>query len=469
MLQTTRRDGLLIERSGDMFTTKDPAAFHLAERLGMASLLPTNETKRGAFVVHRGELVPVPKGFVLLRPTRWDSVLRSSLLSWSGKLRLLAERLVPARNASNDESLRDFTVRRLGRQAFERLIQPLVGGIYTADPNRLSMQATMSEFVALEQTYGRLTFLPDPMGAPGERTADGARYGAFLAPCGGMQELIDALACRLGGENCRLQTRVTRVESSIGGGWLVWTDGPPKPPTRYDAVIVATPAPQAAALLRSADSKASDLLAGIPYAGVAIAVFCFGRDQLTRYRPAFGLVVPAVERRSILAASFASEKFPGRAGDDEVLIRVFLGGALQSHLLRASDQALLESARNELSDLVGANGQPRYQELIRWDSAMPQYHLGHVDRVRRLEERIESLRSLELAGNAYHGVGRTGLHPQRRAGGGAGAGRSDAVCRFPQILAAGVIFFQPRLIHEPGRTIAGAVRGGQGRAADRAA
>ncbi len=410
VLETEHRDGLLIERSADMFTTKDPAAIVLAERLGMVDrLIPTNEARRGAKVVRQGRLESVPKGFVLLRPTRWKPIWNSSLLSPFGKLRMLTERFVPGRNLETDESLRSFVVRRFGKEAFERLVQPLIGGIYTADPEKLSMQATMSEFVEMERRFGRLTSLPrraeQELNQGAEATAEGARYGAFLAPRGGMQELIDRLVESIGEHRIHYGRQVTRVEPALGGGWLVWNSQRCSAPTRYRAVIVATPAHHASRLLQAADATLAGRLASIPYAGVAIAVLCYRRKQLQRYAPCFGLVAPAIEKRHILAASFASEKFPGRAHEDEVLIRVFLGGALQASLLQRSDEELLNIAMRELSELIGAAGPPRLADLIRWPTAMPQYHLGHRTLVRDIQRRVAEHPGLELAGNAYDGVG----------------------------------------------------------------
>lgn len=157
ILETIRRDGYLIERSADMFTTKEPWALDLCRRVGLEDqLMNTNEAFRRAFVVFRGRLVPVPEGFTLMSPAKMWPVLRTPLLSGWGKARLAWERFVPTRHDRSDESLHDFAIRRLGREVYDRLVQPLIGGIYTADPTKLSMQAAMPEFVAMEQEWGTL-------------------------------------------------------------------------------------------------------------------------------------------------------------------------------------------------------------------------------------------------------------------------------------------------------------------------
>jgi protoporphyrinogen/coproporphyrinogen III oxidase len=195
VLETIRRDGYLIERSADMFTTKEPWALDLCRRVGLEDqLLNTNEAFRRAFVVHRGQLVQAPEGFTLMSPARMLPVLKTPLLSWRGKARLAWERFLPPRRDESDESLHDFAVRRLGREVYDRLVQPLIGGIYTADPTKLSMQAAMPEFVAMEREFGNLTRGIREKATKTNREGTGARYGMFLGLRDGMGSLVDAIA-----------------------------------------------------------------------------------------------------------------------------------------------------------------------------------------------------------------------------------------------------------------------------------
>ncbi len=424
VLKSEQRDGYLIEHAADMFISDPPWAVDLCRRIGLADeLIGTNDQYRKAFVVCRGRLDPVPEGFMLLQPGRARPILKTPLLSWRGKLRLGMEYFVPRRradppsNASTastiaDESLASFARRRLGREAYERLVQPLVSGIYTADPERLSMAATLPRFLEMEQEYRSLIRAAweqrkarPRMKADSLRTVEsGVRYGMFLAPRRGMASVVDALAARLNAADICLRTPVVRIERLPDGRWQVFSSAT-APPGQFDALIVAAPAPVAAKLLSDVDRNLCDELRQIEYVGSAVVCIAYPRSQVEHRLDGFGFVVPAVERRRIIATSFASVKFSGRAPDDRVLFRAFVGGALQPELLNLSDDELQRLVREELADLIGARAEPDFVVIARWAGVMPQYHVGHLDRVARIESRVEELPGLQLAGNAYHGVG----------------------------------------------------------------
>jgi len=406
LLQTVRRDGCLLERSADNFLTSLPAATNLARRLGIADeLIETNEGERRAYVVAQGKLAAVPAGFSLLSPSLLWPILTTPILSPLGKLRLAGERWVPARTEPGDESVAAFARRRLGREAYERLVQPLVGGIYTADPERLSLLATLPRFSQLEQAHGSLTRAARlrPQQAADDRRTSGARYSLFVAPRQGMSSLIEALVARLPAGALRLNTPVESLRREADGGWLITTGK--HAPERFDAVVIAAPAPRAAKLLQGVDVPLAAELAGIAHASSAVVAMSYDRQSIGWPLQGFGFVVPARERRRILAGSFASEKFPGRAPADQVLVRVFLGGELQAELLEQPDDALARIAIDELADLLKIAAPPRWTEVIRWSQAMPLYHLGHLERLTRIEQALARQPELALAGNAYHGVG----------------------------------------------------------------
>jgi oxygen-dependent protoporphyrinogen oxidase len=407
VLETVERDGFLIERSADNFLTAPPAALELCRRLGMENeLVPTDESRRRAFVVRNGRLVPIPAGFYLMSPRKLLPILGSPLLSPFGKLRLLAEPLIPRgpiatsqHGSALDESVASFARRRLGREVFERFVQPLVAGIYTADPEKLSMAATMPQFVEFERTYSSLLYATLHRPSP-DSSASGARYGLFLAPKHGLQSLVTKLASRLPHDTIHLNTSVTRAERQ-NGKWQL----PIKPDTAFDAMIVALPAHAAAALLKSTYPEIATELGAIEYAGCAVISLGFRRSQIGHALNGFGFVVPQTENRRIIAGSFASLKYPGRARDDSVLIRVFIGGALQPELLNLADSELRRIALEELAQLLQVTGQPLVTDIARWPRSMPQYHIGHLARVARVEQLIFTCPTLALAGNAYRGVG----------------------------------------------------------------
>ncbi|WP_442482013.1 protoporphyrinogen oxidase [Aeoliella sp. SH292] len=401
VLHTEHAEGYLIEHSADNFLTRLPWAKELCERVGIAKeLLPTEPSLRRALVVNRGQVVPVPEAFVLMSARKLWPVLTSPVLSAAGKLRLAMEAFVAKRTDSTDESVASFARRRLGREAFEQLVQPLVAGIYTADPELLSMQATLPQFVEMEQKFGSLW-----RGTRGQAsgTDSGAQYSAFVAPRGGMGQLVDAIAERLPPGSVELNTAIERVQQTDSGAWQLQTTSGQR--IEAAAVVIATPAPRAAKLLSLVDEPLSKLLGSIRLASTAIVVLGVERAQVAKPIPGFGFVVPQVEGRQIIAASFSSVKFPDRAPDGRLLIRVFIGGALQPELLERSDAELVSLARQELRELVGLTGEPDLTNVVRWPASMPQYHVGHLDRVMQIEQLTAQHPGLAIAGNAYRGVG----------------------------------------------------------------
>jgi protoporphyrinogen/coproporphyrinogen III oxidase len=438
VLDTVSLDGFLVERSADNFLTTPPAAVELCRRLSIDDqLLNTDETRRRAMIVRNGRLVAIPDGFYLMVARKLWPVITSPVLSLPGKLRLLAEPLIrrrkpspiPSRSgrgqgegASDDESVASFARRRLGREVFERLVQPLVAGIYTADPEKLSMAATMPQFWRCERENGSLRALgtgrfasTEPVEVSDQSTpedaidsASGARYALFAAPKNGMASLIQSLVSCLPPDSIHLNTPVTSIQRDNNR----WQLTLPLPPGEgrgegapFDALILAVPAHAAARLLEPCDPALATELAAIPYAGCAVVSFGFARNKIAHPLDAFGFVVPQIERRRIIAASFASLKFPSRAPDNCVLIRVFIGGAMQPELAELPDSNLRSLAQDELRELLHITGQPLLTDIARWPASMPQYHVGHLDRIAKIEELTARHTGLALAGNAYHGVG----------------------------------------------------------------
>jgi protoporphyrinogen/coproporphyrinogen III oxidase len=408
ILRTVRQDGFLIEQSADSFIANVPSAIDLCRRIGFADqLIPTNPENRGAMVVARGKLERVPAGFVLLAPEQIGPVLRSPILSRCGKLRFLRERFVAARMSDDDESLAAFARRRYGDEVFQRLVQPLVGGIYTADPEKLSLAATLPRFQQMERAYGSLIRAARANRRKSTRvdgeaivTGDsGARYSMFVAPRDGLTSMIDAIVARLP-ENCiRLNAPIERIKRAAGT-WKLDNNT-----SDFDAIIIATAAPTAAKLVSDVSSTLSADLVTIEYAGSAIVMLGYDRTQISHPLDSFGFVVPAIENRRILSASFSSVKFPGRAPAGKVLFRVFLGGAMRRELLELDDGQLGRIAEEELRDLLGISGGPCLSQVYRWRASMPQYHLGHLARIKRINDCIANLPGLALAGNVYEGVG----------------------------------------------------------------
>ena len=404
-IATERRDGFLVECGPDSFLSEKPWALALCRRLGLEDrLVRTDDRFRRTFVVWGGALHPLPEGFQLLAPTRLGPLLASRLFTWPGKLRMALDLVLP-RGGEADESLGAFVRRRLGREALERVAQPLVAGIYTADPDDLSLSATMPRFVELEQRYRSviLALWRGARRAPAEAAgASGARWSLFVTLAEGMDELVRALGARLPPGSVRLKARVTDV-ARADGRWRVTTqDGDV---LAADGVILTPEAHQTARLLRYLDPSLALLLEGIPYASSATVTLAYRRAAIRHPLDGFGFVVPHAEERPIIAGTFSSVKYPGRAPEGHVLLRVFLGGALREAVLEQDDERLAEIAREQLRDLLGVGEAPLWTRVARYRKAMPQYHVGHLARVETIELALARHPGLALAGGAYRGVG----------------------------------------------------------------
>lgn len=411
-IRTHTRDGFLLEGGPDAFISEKPEALALARRLGLEQrLIETNETFRRSFIVRDGKLLPVPEGFQLLAPSRFMPFVTSGIFSWPGKARMALDLLLPRRaqaNGETDESLAAFVRRRLGREALERMAQPMVGGIYTADPEKLSLRATMPRFLLMEREHRSL--LKAMWHARRKQTqaetsgTSGARYSLFLSFDGGMQTLTDELRARLPAGAIRLQTRAHELSfDEATKRWKIRTqDGEM---LEADAVCLALPAYAAASLLRGVDERLASELDAIPYASTATINFAYRRESIRHPLDGFGFVVPFVERRATLACSFSSVKFAGRAPAGHALLRAFVGGALQPEMFALDEAAMLAAVRKDLQELLGITDEPLFTVVEKWPRSMAQYHVGHLERVERIRQRLNSFPTLQLAGNAYGGAG----------------------------------------------------------------
>jgi oxygen-dependent protoporphyrinogen oxidase len=412
-LQTESVDGYLIETSADMFSIEPPTALEFCRQLGHADeLIETQPVAQRAYIATPTGICPVPVGFSLMLPNDVAAVVESALLDEEGRARFLQEERVTPKTDAADESLQSFAVRRFGQQVFDRLIQPLVSGIYTADPQQLSMQATMNRFVKMEREYGSLIAAAKSRKSSSgqastasisEQTASGARYDLFRAPQGGMGQLIDWLVDDLHQVQIRTGTRVNRV-SRFASEWRLEVDRSLAFES-FDAVVLATSASTSSNLMSQTDSLLAEELASIQAASCAIVVLGIDKIQLRQPFDGYGIVVPSYLNRKLIAASFSSNKFAGRAQPEKMLVRCFIGGALQADLVELPDDELIGIAVNELSQLLSFKCSPELTQIYRWPHAMPQYHVGHLEGVRRIKDRVRNQPGFEIAGNSYHGVG----------------------------------------------------------------
>ena len=408
VIHTVERDGFLCEAGPENFVTNKPWGMALCRRLGLEEqVLATNDAHRRALVVRKGRLLPIPEGFLLLAPTKVWPMAFSSLFSPLGKLRMAMEYFLPAKRGVEDETLASFVTRRFGREALDRIIQPLIGGIYTADPKMLSLRATMPMFLDMEAKYGsviRAMRTAAKANAKGAGRGSGARYSLFVTLRNGMRTLIDELIRRLESARIVLGTRATtlaRVDN--GKGWSAGlADGSS---IEADAVIVAGPAHVAADLVRPVDEALATGLRSVQYATSGVVHLTYRRDEVPHKLDAFGFVVPAIENRNLVAGSFSSVKFDGRAPEGHVLMRAFVGGAMNRQLMERDDGEIVSACRSDLGDLLGITAAPSLTMVHRWPDSMPQYAVGHLDGIDAMRRRLAGLPGLELAGNGFEGVG----------------------------------------------------------------
>ncbi len=407
-IKTERVGGFLIEAGPDSFISEKPWALRLCERLGITSrLISTNPANQNIYVVHQGSLQPLPEGFFLLAPTRFRPFIQTPLFSWKGKLRIAGELFLPRGGIDSDESLASFVRRRFGSEVLERVAQPLIGGIYGADPEQLSLSATMPRFLEMERSRRSVIWAmwrEQRRRSQNQKTGSGARWSLFVTLAGGMQELVDSIANHLPKGAVHPNTRVAELHwNGTKRNWTVATDKGEK--FEADGVILALPAYGSAELLASLGPGLPVELRAISYCSAATVNLAYRLADIPHALNGFGFVVPAVESRKIMACTFSSIKYPGRAPDGHVLLRVFVGGALQPSLFAQDDHTMERSVREELAELLGVRSEPLFCRIYRHPRSMPQYHVGHQKRVQRIEAHLSSLRTLALAGNAHHGVG----------------------------------------------------------------
>ena len=419
VLETIYDAPYLVERSADNFATLIPDALDLCKATGyLDELISPEQNGRQAFVLNRGRVLPIPAGFSLVQPTRLWPILTTRTLSVAGKIRLLSELIVPPRSDDADESLQSFATRRLGRNAFENLVEPIVSGIFTADPSKLSMQATLPQFVKMEREHGGLIrgYLAARRenAAAVSRRASGARYDQFVAPRHGMTHWIKHLVESLPPSTIRFNQTVLSVQRVLRASpephptntrstWRVKTSTVDE---HFDGLIMAAPTHHAARLLQPSEPEIAERLSKFDYASSAVVILVVDRQHVQRRVDGFGLIVPSIERSPVLAISYSSNKYAGRAPDDQLMMRIFFGGAKAPEMLQRSDAALIAAAEAQIREILGWQGQAcRWQGVARWHNAMPQYHIGHNARVAELQQLVAQLGGLRLCGNAYSGVG----------------------------------------------------------------
>ena len=407
----------IVDGGSDSFLTDKPAVHRVARLLGIFDdETPTCEENKKTFIVKKGELVEMPDGIMMFAPTKIVPMATTKLYSWPAKLRMALDLVIPKKKVApgtrNDETLESFVVRRMGRECLDRLAEPLVGGVNGSEPSAMSLAATYPMLLEMEQQHGSLVlgFLAQRKKVEEMRRKFPPKPGAkrrtfFSSFTHGLQYLTDRMADAAGRESMRTGVAVTSVKRADDGSWYVALDSGEV--LTGDAVIIAAEAWATAPLVSAVDARIGELVAQIPCSSSATVGIAFSEADCPFDKHWHGILSPLVEHRPLTGVSLMSSKWPGRAPAGRVLLRGFLGGPRDQAILEKSDEEIVEIARAQLVELLGirSGAVPVFARVFRWIGGMPQYTMGHLDRVGEIEARTAAIDGLALAGGAYRGVG----------------------------------------------------------------
>ncbi len=391
LLRTDCVDGCVVECGPDSFLASKPWAMELIRELGLEDeVIPSNDRGRVTYILRAGRLIPLPEGVMMVAPSRIGPMLRTPLLGWRAKLGMGLEFFRRPALAGADRSVEEFLLAHFGREVADYIAEPLLAGVYGGDPARLSARAVLPQFVEMERRYGSLT-----RGAiAARRNAVRTAGPVFRSLKRGLGSLVERLVETLRG---RVEF-VTGVVESVEPGFRLRVSGAD---FATDAVLVACPAWAAAPVMRPLNEELGGLLEAIPYNDALTLALGYSRADCVALPPGFGFLVPKRERERLLACTFVHNKFDGRAPADKAVLRCFFGAGAMD----LDDAGVVAAARGELRRILGLTATPLFANVSRWPRAMPQYNVGHEDRVQRIESIVDAIPGLALAGNAYHGIG----------------------------------------------------------------
>jgi oxygen-dependent protoporphyrinogen oxidase len=410
----------IADGGSDAFLTDKTAVHRVAKMLGIFDEeTGTLDDVKKTFIVKDGRLVEMPDGIMMFAPTKLVPMATTSLYSWPAKLRMALDLVIPRKvrwapgetAQDHDETLQSFVVRRMGQECLDRLAEPLIGGVNGSDPADMSLAATYPMLLEMEQKHGSLVrgFLEqrrkvEEMKKKYPPKPGGKRRTFFSSFRLGLQYVTDRMAEAAGRDHMRTGTAATALARE-GERWRVTLSTGEE--LVADAVIVAAEAWATESLLREAEPAIAELVGTIPCSSSATVILAFDEADCPFDKAWHGILTPAVEKRSLTGVSLMSSKWPDRAPAGRVLLRGFLGGPRDQAVLEKSDDELIELARTQMVALIGVkpDARPRYAKIFRWEGGMPQYTLGHLDRVDEIERLQAAVPGLALAGNAYRGVG----------------------------------------------------------------
>jgi protoporphyrinogen/coproporphyrinogen III oxidase len=397
VITTEARDGFVIEGGPDSFITLKPWGVQLCKDLGIENrLYSTDPANRKVYVLSRGRLEPLPPGVMLTAPTRLMPLLRSRLFTWPGKIRMGMDLFLPRGPEREDESLGSFVRRRLGQEAVDKVAEPILGGIFLAEADQLSLRSTFPRFIEMERTHRSLILALRKQAKP--KAEAGGATSPFRTLPGGMVELVEALRAAMPEVEFLTGVRVERIEAP---GKVMTTRGT----MEADAVVLAVPPPDCARILEDRFPDLSRKVARITTLTTATVSLGYREPAARVPLDATGFVIARGEGRRILACTWTSKKFQRRAPAGHLLVRCFFGGGKNEAIVNHDDAALARIAREELSELMGLQEEPVVSAVHRWPEANPIYEVGHEARVREIEAGLDPALRLHLTGSGFRGIG----------------------------------------------------------------
>ena len=430
VIRTEKVEGFVVEGGPDSFLAEKPQAAAMAHVLGLGDdLMGSNDHARRTYIVHRGRLLPLPDGLMFLVPTRVWPMVTTPLLPLSSKLAILREMFMsPPKVEREDESVASFVRRHFGEAMVQNIADPLLAGVYGGDSEELSVRAVLSRFWEMEHKHGSLTratlkAMRERQAAakqanpaanpPGGKAAPPAQMPLFMTLKGGLQQMTVRLASQVDKNRVLLCRRVQGIELCEGG-----PGGPADSCSRRfkiscegdkvydaDAVILALSANLAGGLVSALDHRLSELLAGIPYTSSVTVSLGYDEHARSKLPAGFGFLVPRHEQRRMLACTFVHAKFDHRAPEGKAMLRCFLGGARDPDAVSIPDEDLVHGVRRELQQILDFAAEPLFCRVHRWPTSMAQYPVGHATRIAAIEQRVQEIPGLFIAGNAFSGIG----------------------------------------------------------------
>lgn len=403
-IKTEYENNFVIEAGPDSYLPEKYWSVQLIKKVGLEEeMLCSNDEHKGTFIYSGGKLHPLPEGVMLMVPTMIMPLLKSSLITWGGKIRMGLELFIPPKKDDSDESLAQFVTRRLGKECLEKIAEPLVAGIHTSNPDNMSVKATFPRFVEMEKKYGSLikgmvqAMKNKPAPQPNAR-----KMTYFMSLKKGMAELVEGCKKFIGEEKIITNKQVSKILKDNSKYIVITKDGFQD---KYDYVVLGTPSYITAELIEDMDNNLASLLKKIEWSSSATISLAYKKTDINVELKGFGFIVPKVENRRINACTWSSIKWSFRSPDDYILIRSFVGGGHHEELVDESDEKLTNIVREELKDIAKIHANPIFTKVYRWYKGMPKYTVGHLDRIAEIDNSLKKYKGIYLIGCSYKGIG----------------------------------------------------------------